>query len=86
MEYKTEICELVSEFMPDVTLLDGKSGGGKAKSGMIGIGEVRLVGWNLIGVVIQVGGSSWAKKIIILRLKSGGMGLFNNLFISIIIL
>ena len=31
MEYKTEICELVSEFMPDVTLLDGKSGGGKAK-------------------------------------------------------
>ena len=45
MEYKTEICELVSEFMPDVTLLDGKSGGGKAKSGMIGIEEVRLVGW-----------------------------------------
>ena len=31
--------------MPDVTLLDGKSGGGKAKSGMIGIEEVRLVGW-----------------------------------------
>ena len=45
MEYKTEMCELVSEFMPDVTLLDGKSGGGKAKSGIIGIGEVRLVGW-----------------------------------------
>ena len=45
MEYKTEICELVSEFMPDVTLLDGKSGGGKAKSGIIGIEEVRLVGW-----------------------------------------
>ena len=39
------MCELVSEFMPDVTLLDGKSGGGKAKSGIIGIGEVRLVGW-----------------------------------------
>ena len=45
LEYKTEMCELVSEFMPDVTLLDGKSGGGKAKSGIIGIGEVRLVGW-----------------------------------------
>ena len=45
MEYKTEMCELVSEFMPDVTLLGGKSGGGKAKSGIIGIGEVRLVGW-----------------------------------------
>ena len=36
------------------------------------------MGGNLIGVVIQVGGSSWAKKMIILRLKSGGMGLFNN--------
>ena len=45
MEYKTEMCELVSEFMPDVKLLDGKSGGGKAKSGIIGIGVVRMVGW-----------------------------------------
>ena len=45
MEYKTEMCELVSEFMPDVTLLGEKSGGEKAKSGIIGIGEVRLVGW-----------------------------------------
>ena len=45
MEYKTEICELVSEFMPDVILLDGKSGGGKAKSGIIVIGMLRLVGW-----------------------------------------
>ena len=45
LEYKTEICELVSEFMPDVILLVGKSGGGKAKSGMIVIGVVRLVGW-----------------------------------------
>ena len=40
MEYKTEICELVSEFMPDVILLDGK-----AKSGIIVIGVLRLVGW-----------------------------------------
>ena len=45
MEYKTEIFELVSEFMPDVILLDGKSGGGKAKSGIIVIGVLRLVGW-----------------------------------------
>ena len=31
--------------MPDVILLDGKSGGGKAKSGIIVIGVLRLVGW-----------------------------------------
>ena len=46
-------------------------------------------GWlrvNLSGVGIQVVGSSWLKKKIILRLKSGGMGLFYNLFICIIIL
>ena len=85
MEYKTEICEFVYEFMPDVTLLVGKSGGGKAKSGIIVIGVLRLVGWNLSGVGIQVVGSSWAKKIIVLRLKSGGMGLFYNLFICIFI-
>ena len=45
MEYNTEIFELVSELMPDVKLLDGKSGGGKAKSGIIVIGVLRLVGW-----------------------------------------
>ena len=44
MEYKSEMCELVSEFMPDVILLVGKSGGGKAKSGIIVIGVLRLVG------------------------------------------
>ena len=49
MEYKTEICELVSEFMPDVTLLVGKSGGGKAKSEIIVIGVLRLVGWEFEG-------------------------------------
>ena len=38
------MCELVSEFMPDVILLVGKSGGGKAKSGIIVIGVLRLVG------------------------------------------
>ena len=62
MEYKTEIFELVSEFMLDVILLVGKSGGGKAKSGIIVIGVLRLVDGNLSGVGIQVVGSSWAKK------------------------
>ena len=37
MEYKTEISELVSEFMLDDILIVGKSGGGKAKSAIIGI-------------------------------------------------
>ena len=45
MEYKTEASELVSEFMLDVILLVGKSGGGKAKSGIIVIGVLRLIGW-----------------------------------------
>ena len=45
MEYKSEASELVSEFMLDVILLVGKSGGGKAKSGIIVIGVLRLVGW-----------------------------------------
>ena len=86
MEFKTEISELVSEFMLDVILLVGKSGGGKAKTGIIVIGVLRLLDGNLSGVGIQVVGSSWARKMIILRLKSGGMGLFYNLFICIIIL
>ena len=34
---KTEISELVSEFMLDGILITGESGGGKAKSGIIGI-------------------------------------------------
>ena len=45
MEYKTEIFELVSQFVLDDILIVGKSGGGKAKSGIIGIGVWRLVGW-----------------------------------------
>ena len=77
MEYKTEMCELVSEFMPDVILLVGKSGGGKAKKWNYCNWSVEVgLGVNLSGVGIQVVGSSWAKKIIILRLKSGVMGLF----------
>ena len=47
MEDKTEISELVSEFVLDDILIIGKSGGGKAKSGIIGIGVWRLVGWEL---------------------------------------
>ena len=50
MEYKTEISELVSEFMLDVILLVGKLGGGKAKSGIIVIGVLRLVGWEFRGL------------------------------------
>ena len=45
IEYKTEISELVSEFVLDGILIIGKSGGGKAKSGMIGCGVWRLAGW-----------------------------------------
>ena len=37
MEYKTEMCELVSEFMPDVTLMDGNRVAEKQK--------VVLLGW-----------------------------------------
>ena len=37
IEYKTEISELVSEFVLDDIIIIGKSGGGKAKSGIIGI-------------------------------------------------
>ena len=42
---KLKYLELVSEFMLDVILIVGKSGGGKAKSGIIVIGVLRLVGW-----------------------------------------
>ena len=45
MEHKTEISELVSEFMLDDILIVGKSVGGKTKSGIIGIGVWRLVRW-----------------------------------------
>ena len=43
--YKTEISELVSEFVLDDILIIGKLGGGKAESGIIGIGVWRLAGW-----------------------------------------
>ena len=42
MEYKTEISELVSEVMLDDILIVGKSAGGKAKSGIIGIGVLEF--------------------------------------------
>ena len=59
---------------------------GKQKVGLMGLECRGWLGGNLSGVGIQVVGSSWAKKMIILRLKSGGNGLFFNLFICIIIL
>ena len=59
---------------------------GKQKVRLLGLEFGGWLGENLSGVGIQVVGSSWAKKIIILRLKSGGMGLFYNLFVCIIIL
>ena len=37
--------ELVSEFTPDDVLICGESGGGKAKSGIMGMGLWRLAGW-----------------------------------------
>ena len=45
MVLKTEISELVSELVLDGMLITGKSGGGKAKSGIIGTGFWRLAGW-----------------------------------------
>ena len=72
--------------MLDDILIIGKSGGGKAKVGLLGLEFGGWLGGNLSGVGIQVVGSSWAKIMIILRLKSGGMGLFYNLFVCIIIL
>ena len=39
--------ELVPESMPEVVLSWGDSSGGKAKSGMMGIGFWRLTGWEM---------------------------------------
>ena len=49
-------------------------------------GEVVLkVGWvRLIDGGIQFGGSSWAKKMVILRTKFSGMWLFCNLFVCVV--
>ena len=41
------ISELALEFVPDDVLIWGDSGGGKAKSGMMGIGFWRLAGWEI---------------------------------------
>ena len=41
-------------------------------------------GGSLIGGVIQIVCSSLAKTMIILRLKSGVMGLFNDLFVCVV--
>ena len=82
--FKTVMSELVSISMPDHVLTRGDSGGGKAKSGMMGIGGWLGGKWN--GEGIQLVGSSWAKKMIFLRLKIVGMLLFDYLFICIVIL
>ena len=79
------ISEIVSEFMPDDVLICGESGCGKAKSGIIGIGFWGLAGWDFNRWSnIELVCSSWAKKMIILRLKSSGMGLFIDLFVCIV--
>ena len=72
--------------MLDDILIIGKSGGGKAKRGLLGFEFGGWLGGNLSDVGIQDVGSSWAKKMNILRLKSGGVGFFYNLFVCIIIL
>ena len=48
--------------MPDEVLVCGESGGGKAKSGIIGVDFRGWQGGSLIGGVIQLVCSSWAKK------------------------
>ena len=59
---------------------------GKQKGELLGFEFGGWLGGNFSDGVIQVVGSSWAKKMIMLRLKSGGVGLFYNLFVGIIIL
>ena len=78
------ISELVSEFMPDDVLACVESGGGKAKSGIIGSGFWRLTGWEFDRWSDPTCLLIVAYKMIILRLKSGGMGLFNDLFVCIV--
>ena len=73
--------KLVSEFMPDEVLSWGDSGGGKQK--VVWWGGC-LEGWlsrKLSDGVIQLGGSSWAKKMVDLRTKVSGMWLFYNLLV-----
>ena len=59
---------------------------GKQKVGLLGFEFGGWLGGNLSDEGIQVVGLSWAKKMIMLRLKSGSVGLFYNLFVCIIIL
>ena len=59
---------------------------GKQKVGLLGFEFGGWMGGNLSDGRIQVVGSSCAKEMIILRLKSGGVRLFDNFFICIIIL
>ena len=59
---------------------------GKQKVVLLGLEFGGWLGGNLSDGGIQVVGSSWAKKMIILSLKSGGVRLIYNLFICITIL
>ena len=59
---------------------------GKQKRELLGFEFGGWLGGNLSDGGIQVVGSSWAKKMIMLRLKSGGVSLFYILFVCIIIL
>ena len=63
--------------MSDEVLTWGDSGGGKAKSGMIGYCFGGWVGRRLSCEGIQLGGSSWTKKMVFLRTKNRGMRLFD---------
>ena len=64
------ISDIVSESIPDDVLIWGDSGGGKAKSGMMGTGFGDWLDGKLNGEEIQFVSSSWAKKKIVLRLKT----------------
>ena len=57
---------------------------GKQKLALWELGFGGWLGGSLNGDGIQFVCSSWAKKMITLRLKSGGMGLFDNLFVSVV--
>ena len=45
---------------------------------------MKVAGWEFDRWSDPTCRSSLAKKMIILRLKSGGMGLFNDLFVSVV--
>ena len=58
--------------------------GGKQKLGRWECCSGRRLGGKLTDGGIQLGSSSWAKKMIILRTKVSGMWLFYNLFTCVV--